>query len=58
MTEEEILIAQQEQVSELVKITEQKVIYHVLLLIRKAREEDATWEELEAAVKDLLNKEL
>ncbi|MBQ9512919.1 MAG: hypothetical protein IJR58_06975 [Lachnospiraceae bacterium] len=58
MTEEEILMAQQEQVSELVKITEQKVIYHVLLLIRKAREEDATWEELEAAVKDLLNKEL
>ena len=58
MTEEEILMAQQEQVSELVKITEQKVIYHVLLLIRKARAEDATWEELEAAVKDLLNKEL
>ena len=25
---------------------------------RKAREEDATWEELEAAVKELLNKDL
>ena len=58
MTEEEILAVQQQQVSDLVKVTEQKVIYHVLLLIRKAREEDATWEELEAAVKELLNKDL
>ena len=59
MTEEErMLIEQQQQVSNLVKITEQKVIYHVLLLIREARENDATWEELEASVKELLNKEL
>lgn len=58
MTEEELLAAQQQQVSDLVKVTEQKVIYHVLLLIREARENDATWEELEAAVKELLNKDL
>lgn len=58
MTEEELLAVQQQQVSDLVKVTEQKVIYHVLLLIRQARENDATWEELEAAVKELLNKDL
>ena len=58
MTEEEILAAQQQQVSDLVKVTEQKVIYHVLLLIRNARENDATWDDLERAVKGLLEKEL
>ncbi len=58
MTEEELLAQQQKQVADLVRVTEQKVIYHVLLLIRQAREEDATWDELEVAVKDLLTKEL
>ena len=58
MTEEEILAAQQQQVSDLVKVTEQKVIYHVLLLIREARENDAIWDDLERAVKGLLDKEL
>ena len=58
MTEEEILAAQQQQVADLVKVTEQKVIYHVLLLIREARENDATWDDLEQAVKGLLDKAL
>lgn len=55
MTDEEILAQQQEMVADLVRVTEQKMIVKVLLLIRQARENDATWDDLEEGVKALLD---
>jgi len=54
--EQKIFEQQQAMVSDLVSVTEKKMIYRVLLLLRKAKEENATWEDLEASILGLLNE--